>query len=57
MNKPEHKISTAELATELSAALHKYSEEKSPIRWLNLKSQIQQSISRLREIASREADK
>lgn len=54
MNKPERYVSTAEIATELGAALHKYSEEKSAIRWLNLKFQIRQAMARLRLKAQEE---
>lgn len=54
MNKPERYVSAAEIATELSAALHRYNENKSAIRWLNLKSQIQQAIYILRLKAQEE---
>lgn len=54
MNKPERYVSAAEIATELGAALHKYSEEKSAIRWLNLKFQIHQAMARLRLKAQEE---
>lgn len=54
MNKPERYVSTAEIATELGTALHKYSEEKSAIRWLNLKFQIRQAMARLRLKAQEE---